>query len=226
MDDAPAHDESSDFDEVEWSHDGKADFSGVPATFDHNAIVDDTVFTRQAVDGDAVQAFLEHTPYGTRSWLADYTISGERFADRMVEIAADQGIDPVMLLVRLQVESSVVSKTKTPTASTLSHATGCGCPDGGGCSGTYSGFENQLVCTANIYRKWYDASTNGSGQWRTGHAHKSLDSVSVTPRYDATATIYAYTPWVLVNRGGAWLTWNVTRRFLKHFDQAGTLDLP
>lgn len=227
VDDAPqTDDEAADFDPVDWTHNGKADFSGVPSAFDHNAIVDDVVFTRQAVDAEGVQDFLEHSPYGNRSWLADYTIRGERFADRLVEIAQDQGIDPAMLLVRLQVESSVVSKTNRPSTSTLNHATGCGCPDGGGCSASYSGFENQLVCTAATYRKWLDASSDGSGQWRTGHSRASLDHVTVTPRYDATATIYAYTPWVLVNRGGAWLTWNVTRKFLKHFDSRGTLDLP
>ena len=27
-------------------------------------------------------------------------------------------------------------------------------------------------------------------------------------------------------RGGNWLVWNVTRKYLKHFDEAGTLHLP
>ena len=46
----PAHEEESDLDPVVWSPDGKADFSGVPATFDHNEIVDSAVFTTQAVE--------------------------------------------------------------------------------------------------------------------------------------------------------------------------------
>lgn len=222
----PDHDEASDFDPVVWSPDGKADFSGVPATFDHNAVVDNAVFTTQAVDSNAIQAFLESSPYQNRSWLADYTLDGKRFADRVVEIAAADNIDPVMLLVRLQVESSVVGKTVVPSSATLAHAMGCGCPDGAACSHALSGFENQLQCAADTYKEWFDASAGGTGEYRTGHATKTLDGVSVTPRYDGTAAIYSYTPWVLVGRGGAWLTWNVTRRFLKQFDEAGTLHLP
>ena len=226
-DDAPTvHDEPSDFDPVTWAHDGKADFSGVPAAFDHDTIVDDTVFTTAAVDGDAIQAFLENTPYGNRSWLADYSIGGKRFADRVVEIATADGLDPAILLVRLQVESSVIGKTARPSAATLSHATGCGCLDGSSCSASLSGFENQLQCAADTYKKWFDASASGTGEWRRGHSATSLDRVTVTPRNDATASLYAYTPWVLVSRGGAWLTWNVTRRYLKQFDDAGTLRLP
>jgi hypothetical protein len=222
----PGSDEPSDFDPVDWSPDGKADVSGVPATFDHDAIVDNTVFTANAVDGDAVQSFLEHTPYGNRSWLADYTISGQRFSDRLVSIATADGIDPVMLLVRLQVESSIIGKTVQPSSSTLAHATGCGCPDSGGCSASLSGFENQIQCAADTYSKGFADSQHGTSQWRSNHAAKTLDGITVTPRYDATASIYAYTPWVLVNRGGAWLTWNVTRLYLKQFDSAGTLHLP
>jgi hypothetical protein len=224
--DEPVHDEPSDLDPVTWSPDGKADFSGVPGVFEHNAIVDNTVFTARAVDADAIQAFLESSPYSSRSWLADYRINGARFSDRLVEIAVGRGLDPVMLLVRLQVEQALVSKTARPSSSSLTKAMGCGCADGSGCSSSYSGFDAQLQCAADVYKKLFEASHDGTGQWRTGHASASLDHVSVTPRSDATAAIYAYTPWVLPNRGGAWLTWNVTRRYLKHFDQAGTLSLP
>lgn len=224
--DAPDHDEPSDYDLVSWTPDGKADYSGVPAVFDKNQVISDAVFTTPAVDADAIQQFLEHSPYGNRSWLADYQVGGVPFSQRVVEIAEAHGIDPAMLVVRLQVESSVVSKTATPSTSTLNHAAGCGCPDGGGCSSTYRGFEAQLDCAAATYEKWFDASEAGTGQWRVGHTTKSLDGVSVTPRDNATASLYQYTPWVLPNRGGAWLTWNVTRRYLKAFDQAGTLHLP
>ena len=224
--DAPDHDEASDFDPVGGWSDGKADFSGVPAVFDRNQVVSDAVFTTPAVDASGIQTFLEHSPYGNRSWLADYQVGGVPFSERVVAIAAEHGIDPVMLIVRLQVESSVVSKAATPSSSTLAHATGCGCPDGGGCSSTFRGFEAQLECAAATYEKWYDASIAGTGPWREGHATRSLDGLTVTPRDHATASLYQYTPWVLPGRGGAWLTWNVTRRYLKAFDQAGTLHLP
>jgi hypothetical protein len=225
-DPAPDHDEASDFDPVAWSPDGKADVSGVPATFDKNNVIDDHTFTTTtAVEADAVQAFLEHSPYG-RSWLASYELDGVRFADRIVAIARGDGLDPVVLLVRLQVESSVVSKSAQPGSATLAYAMGCGCPDGSACSHSYHGLSAQLQCAADTYKEWFDASADGTGEWRASHTTKSLDGVSVTPHSNATASIYAYTPWVLTGRGGSWLTWNVSRRFLKAFDDAGTLQLP
>ena len=69
-------------------------------------------------------------------------------------------------------------------------------------------------------------SAGGTGAWRKNHATRTSDSLMVTPRNDATAALYAYTPWVLQGTGGNWLVWNVTRKFLKHFDDAGTLHLP
>jgi len=57
-----------------------------------------------------------------------------------------------------------------------------------------------------------NASVDGSGQWRKGHTSRTLDPTNVTPATNATAALYAYTPWVLPYRGGNWLVWNVTRK--------------
>ena len=63
----------------------------------------------------------------------------------------------------------------------------------------------------------------GSGQWRKGTARRTLDPRTVTPANDATAALYAYTPWVLVGTGGTWLAWNVTRKYVRHAETAGFL---
>src|SRR5258706_8179008 len=82
-DPAPDHDEAADFDPVDWSG-SKSDSSGLPAVFDRNTIVTEKVFSApNAVTGDAVQAFLESSPYGTRSWLADEKVGGARFSDAL-----------------------------------------------------------------------------------------------------------------------------------------------
>ena len=224
----PTHDEPSDFDPVDWTGpDGKADFAGVPAVFDKNDIMEDVILTADtAVDGNAVQAFLESSPYGTRSWLADVTLDGKRFSDDLVAIAGAQGVDPVVLLARMQVESSLVSATVRPSATRINTALGCGCPDSSNCASAYRGLSNQLTCAAQVLTDRFGESQDGSGDWRKGHAHKTSDPTWVTPRSNATAALYAYTPWVLQGTGGNWLVWNVSRKFLKHFDQAGTLHLP
>jgi hypothetical protein len=218
----------TDYDPVSWSSgDGKADFSGVPATFDrHNIMTDEVLFASAAVDAAALQEFFEHPPYDEPSWLADYTINGKKFSTVLAEEARAGGIDPVVLLARMQVESSLVSRTKKPGTTTINHALGCGCPDGSACSSAYAGIVSQLRCAADVLKSRYDDSVDGSGEWEKDKSHRTLDPLSVTPKSHATAALYAYTPWVLVNRGGNWLVWNVTRKYLKHFDEAGTLHLP
>ena len=225
--DPSGHDEPSDFDPVDWSPDnGKGDFSGVPATFDRNNIMDDVVFTTPAVSGDEMQRFLEDSPYGTRSWLADARLGNLRFADVVVEIAAASDIDPVVLLARAQVESSLVSATKQPSKSRTDIALGCGCADAQSCASAYLGLANQLRCAGMVLAGKQAESRAGTGDWRKNRAKRTSDPLIVTPKNDATAALYAYTPWVLQGRGGNWLVWNVTRKFLKHFDDAGTLHLP
>lgn len=225
--DEPAGD-PADYEEVNWTgQDGKGDFTGVPAAFDRNLIMSDVVLRASlAVDGNGVQELLENTPYGTRSWLADYKIDNKRFADVLVEESRAGGINPVVLLARMQVESSLVSKTVKPGTTTINHALGCGCPDGAACGRAYAGMKTQIDCAIEVINNMFSLSEDGTGQWRRAHARKTLDPITVTPSTHATAALYAYTPWVLVGRGGNWLVWNVTRKYLKHFDEAGTLTLP
>jgi len=208
---------------VPVADDGKAD--GVSATFDKNRVVDDDLFVdSDALDADEVQAFFEHTPYGKRSWLADERLDGRPASAVIVDTAHAVGINPLLILVRLQVERSLVSKSVRPSANTVAYALGCGCPDSAaGCGAIYYGLERQLVCSARTMRRWYDSSADGSGWWRAGHPRKSADGVTVTPANHATASLYAYTPWVLPNTGGNWLAWNVTRRFAIALEQQGAV---
>jgi hypothetical protein len=214
----PTHDEPSDFDPAPG--DGKAD--GVAATFSANNVVDDTLFTGQ-MDVAAVQAFLEATPYGTRSWLASYTVNGVPASRLIVDAASAEHIHPLMLIVRMQVEATLISKTTVPSPSHLSAALGCGCPDGSGCSSSYRGLSGQLTCGAQTLRKGFDGSSDGTGEWRKGHAARTLDPKLVTPANNATASLYAYTPWVLVGSGGNWLVWNITKKYVHHAETNGLI---
>lgn len=200
--------------------DGKAD--GVPASFDQNNVIDDATLTAAgSLTVEDVQSFFEDNPYGTRSWLASYEVNGVTAAEMVIEAAQTHEVNPIVLLARMQVETSLVSKTTKPTQRLIDRALGCGCPDGGSCNSAYSGLQKQLDCGARTLRRWYDASIDGSGQWRKGVTRKTLDPKRVTPANHATATFYAYTPWVLVGRGGTWLAWNVTRKYTRYADNAG-----
>jgi hypothetical protein len=214
------HEEAADF-EVDPA-DAKAD--GLPSSFDQNFVVSDALLTDAlAMSVADVQAFFEDNPYGARSWLASYRADGVSAAEMVVEAAVKHEINPVVLIARMQVETSLVSKTIAPTTRLLNRALGCGCPDGGTCNPTYSGLRSQLDCGANTMRRWYDASIAGNGEWLKGRTKSTLDSKRVTPISHATASLYAYTPWVLVGSGGTWLAWNVTRKYVRHATETNVI---
>ena len=203
------HEEAADF-EVDPA-DAKAD--GLPSSFDQNFVVTDALLTDSlAMTVDDVQKFFEKNPYGTRSWLASYERDGMTAAEMIVEAAVAHDINPLILLARMQVETSIVSKTIAPTERTLNRA----CPDGGTCNPAFTGLRSQLDCGAKTLRRWYDGSIAGNGLWIKDRTKSTLDKRNVTPISHATASFYAYTPWVLVGSGGTWLAWNVTRKYVRH----------
>jgi hypothetical protein len=215
------HDESSDFDEVTF--DGKAD--GILNSFNRENIMADHIFVNDTmINADQLQQFFERSPYNNRSWLADHRVGGLRAADLIIAGSREKGINPIVMVARMQVEKSLVSKTSRPSDRSVNYAFGCGCPDNQACNPQYRGLDKQVACAANTLRKHYDGSVAGTGAWRKGRARRTLDPISVTPRNHATASLYAYTPWVLEGRGGNWLVWNITRRYLKHFITLGILD--
>src|SRR5262249_55290338 len=145
--------------------DGKAD--GLPPTFDQNDLVEDELFTALgAMDVDGVQAFLEASPYGTRSWLASYEVGGVSAAEMVVDAAGAHEVNPLMLIARMQVETSLVSKTSRPSQHLIDRALGCGCPDYTACNTSYSGLQKQLDCGARTLRRWFDASVDGTSEYR------------------------------------------------------------
>lgn len=222
--DAPADDHEAEDFQVDPA-DGKAD--GVAATFDQNTVVTNEMFDNgYAMEVADLQAFFEATPYNNRSWLASATVDGVSAAQAVIDAAHAQNVNPLLLVARMQVETSLVSKTVQPSQRLIDRALGCGCPDGGTCSGSYKGLGPQLTCGAVTLRKWYDASAAGEGQWRRGLTAKTLDGKRVTPSNDATASFYSYTPWVLVGSGGTWLAWNVTRKYVRHADAMGLTHAP
>jgi hypothetical protein len=202
-------------DEFDYSVEDEGKSDGT--TFNqHNVVSDDFFINADAMTVEDVQAFFERSPYNNRSWLADFSVNGVSAAQLVMDAATEQQVHPLMLIARMQVEASLVSKTVKPSQTRIDKALGCGCPDGSGCSSNFRGFGPQMTCGATILRKWYDGSIDGSGQWRKGVSRKTLDPRTVTPANHATASLYAYTPWVLVGSGGNWLVWNVTRKYVRH----------
>lgn len=198
-------------------HEEASDFALVSGTFDRNNIATDGFFTASnALSAADIQRFLEQSPYGTRCFLADHATSSGSAAEAIAAAARAHNVNPMLLLARLQVEKSLISKTSRPAARSVDFALGCGCPDGSSCSSAQRGFDRQLECGAGVHERWFNASRDGSGGWRRGVRRTSSDGLSVTPANHATASLYAYTPWVLQGRGGNWLVWSVLKKFINH----------
>lgn len=173
--------------------------------FDRNAVIDDISMrdTKTTTAAD-LQTFLEKTPWGTASALATYTEGGKTAAEIMVETATTYGINPIEMVVRVQMEQGLVSK-KTATAATFAKAFGCGCADGAACTAKYSGFAAQADCAAGTMSRSMTRALTTTGTvsgWSRGKSKTTLDGLTIVPKNAATAALYTYTPWVGEAGGG------------------------
>ena len=101
--------------------------SGTGNTFDKNNVLDDeSLVAVDAMSEKDVQAFLEKTPYGTRSGLADYTLGSQAASTLIHDAAVANGINPLAMLVRLQMEEGLIHDT-TAADEKVQVAFGCGC---------------------------------------------------------------------------------------------------
>lgn len=208
---------------------GKAD-GGDSLFIAEHLISDEAFFDGNALSAAQLQAFLENTTYGTRSFLADFvTDDGIPFSRALHDASMEAGVNPLVMLVTLQKESSLVSKTKRPSQYKLDYALGCGCPDGRDCMTGYRGLDKQIACAAKLIHEAKVALDGGgktvSGR-RPGGYMTTSDGKTLRLANEATTILYTYTPWVLYKSGGNWLFWNIWRRYCKKVGYARGLTFP
>ncbi len=159
----------------------------------HSLVTDDALRGGRNVTAEKVQSFLQREG----SYLATWKDRSGRSAARViVEESREHGVNPVYMLARIQVESSLV---ESGTSRNLSAATGCACPDGARCSRHEAGFANQVECAAELVEDYYaeiarDGVTRAG--WGVGRSKATLDPCTIRPANKATAVLYTYTPWV------------------------------
>ncbi|WP_246626326.1 LGFP repeat-containing protein [Modestobacter italicus] len=199
--------------------------------FDPSNIISDAVFYDSwSMDGPAIQAFLnakgakcsagempcikdykqDTAAMAADSLCAGYAAgNGESAATIIAKVAVSCGISPRVLLVLLQKEQSLITRT-APTVYAYTHATGFGCPDTAPCNPTFSGFVSQVYFAARQfqnYRKnaqnfgkrvgrtstisYYPATSaaNNLNDSRCGNAQVYMSNA-------ATAGLYNYTPYL------------------------------
>ncbi len=196
----------------------------------HYLASDRAFFDTTAFDAAAIQAFLEDPPYALPSVLATQVIAdGRTFAEALVDISVEHGLNPLVLLVQTQKESSLVSKcnastpgcTDPPSQFRLDYAFGCGCPDGQGCSSQFRGLDKQMECIAKSFENHHDSLVDNGETltgWKPGKSKNTLDPIAVNPGNRATAILYTYTPWVLQGSGGNWAFWSIWTKYSRALD--------
>ncbi|GAA3154273.1 hypothetical protein GCM10010531_01640 [Blastococcus jejuensis] len=196
--------------------------AAIAADFDPGNIISDSVFFNPAAMSDGeIQTFLNargaNCVAGEEACLKDYTTTTtERPADGLClgyqgglvhsaaqiigGVARSCGINPQVLMVLLEKEQGLVSRTK-PTTRKYREAAGYACPDTAPCDPRYAGFFNQLYSAAWRYQDY--AARPGSfrhkaGQVNNVYFHPEIQRCGSSPLYianQATAGLYNYTPY-------------------------------
>ena len=132
-----------------------------------------------------IQKFLDCQPGILKSYSTRDHGGKIRFASEMIaEAATAFGINPKVLLVKLQKEQSLLGDA-SPTQNQLDWATGCGKADSF-TSYQYKGFGNQVYWGAQKLDK-------NSKPWKPG-VKMSIDGNAVYPINASTYSLYKYTP--------------------------------
>ncbi|MBI2263527.1 hypothetical protein HYU72_02725 [Candidatus Berkelbacteria bacterium] len=183
--------------------------------FDQNNLLDDGTFiNKETMSAAEIQDFLKQKG----SFLKDFS-EGGRTAAQIIWDAAHGNIDdaagswggkvtidsgsgtinPQVILVTLQKEQSLISKTAQDD-NALKKAMGYGCPDSGSCDATYAGFTKQVNWGAAQLRFNYErASGLGYTDYQVNQNQCFSDvngTNCATFQNRATASLYRYTPHV------------------------------
>jgi len=125
--------------------------------------------------------------------------ANESAAQILWKVGQACGINPQVLIVTLQKETSLVTATK-PSTGAYQTAMGFGCPDSAACNTAYYGFFNQLYRAARQFQVY--AANPNLFSYRAGVANNiaynpknSCGSSSVVIQNQATASLYNYTPY-------------------------------
>lgn len=196
--------------------------AAVAADFDPGAIISDaTFYDYGSMSESDIQRFLNdkgrNCTAGERPCLKDYRentptrpveiglcwqytgAANESAARILTKVATACEINPRVLLVLLEKENSLVTRTR-PTARNYDAATGFGCPDTAPCNTEYYGFANQVYRAARQYLVYRNNATRyGYQAGRTNtilyHPNAACGSGKVYIQNQATAALYIYTPY-------------------------------
>jgi hypothetical protein len=157
----------------------------VPSTFSPDYLMSNTEFTNKG----SVTAYRFQSYFRKNSWwVADYELpSGLTISQKIVNEAGSHGINPILLMTRIQTEQSAIQTE--PDESQLNVLTGCKLADP-----SMLNPESQVECAAERLSYWYDYAKplEDSG---TLPEMRLDDGSLVSPKNAATYSLYKYTPY-------------------------------
>lgn len=189
--------------------------------FNPEFILDDRDIFEIGMTREQLGLFLASRGTLGRTEMPDIDGVKKPVADIIWRISTSYRINPKYLLVLLQKEQSLV-EDPNPSQRQFDWATGFAVCDS--CSKDdpaiqdFKGFANQLEYAAKQHRERYLIQILSRGTTVSGYAPgitKTVSGMSITPRNNATAMLYTYTPHIHGNLN----LWRIWRRWF-------TLDLP
>ncbi len=123
--------------------------------------------------------------------------SGETAARIIWKAAQDYKINPQVILVLLQKETSLITDP-IPNSGDYRKATGYGCPDTAACSSKYYGFKNQVRNAAALFRTVLDGGWTNyplGKNYIQYNPNAACGGSTVNIRSLATSALYRYTPY-------------------------------
>jgi hypothetical protein len=200
---------------------------GIPSSFDKDRLMEDSFYAaKNWATGAEIQRFLEDTVWGRRSWLAEEKIvllgdgpdgAPISIAEAIAKTAEAHGINPLLLLARMQVEKSLVSPGEAPSEAVRSFGLGCHkvtAEHPNGLDPSVASLNVQLECGAQTLETQLKKARAGQNQFTIDRDATTQDGVEIHPENAATSALYSYTPLEGTKaHNGNWLAWNVTFRF-------------
>lgn len=183
--------------------------------FNENYVLKDAAFNNKKVmDEPDIQFFLESrgAAKGKRH-IAWMEFNGHKAAYWIKKAAEEYGINPRILLTKLQAEQQLIkgSKSQDPTEQQLNGAMGLGMLDDGTVIKELQGFIKQITRAAEYFREYYN-------QAEADHfTHKNVDGKELRAVNAATYSLYKYTP----HLAGARLFYDVYEGFFGVDDLGG-----
>lgn len=123
--------------------------------------------------------------------------SGESAAHIIWQAAQDYKINPQVLIVLLQKETSLITDP-IPNNGDYRKATGYGCPDTAACSSKYYGFKNQVRNAASLFRTVLNGGWTNyplGNNYIQYNPNAACGGSIVNVRSLATSALYRYTPY-------------------------------